>query len=186
MRTAAVFGGSYNPCTIGHLMVVAHILLNESQIDDIVIVPCFQQTGKHLIDFEHRLEMCKLNFEIFNRVHVTAIEQILGGESITIRTLSFLKEQRPDTHFRFVIGSDLKDKISTWEGGDQIISEFEPLIVGRAGITPLDDKGSTPISPLISSTMVRKALKDGNYSDAERYLTAPVLNYIKKFELYSD
>lgn len=179
----AIYGGSFNPTTLGHQMVVAHLILNEPDIEEIWIIPCNFQNGKMLLDFNHRFEMCMLNFGVFNRVKVSDVEYRLGGESFTYRTLQTLQMENPDHNFRFVIGSDLQESIKTWEGHDVIEKIAPPLIVGRAGI-PSPAGGPTPISPIVSSTMVRDALRHRNYKDAERYLSAPVLSYIQKWKLY--
>lgn len=183
MTNVAVFGGSFDPPTLGHVMVVTHLLLNEPDIDQVLIVPCYQQSGKHLTDHLHRMQMCEMAFCYMNRIIVSDVEYELGGESLTSRTISELKTRHPDWNLRFVIGSDLRDSIKNWEGADIIENLAPPIIVGRAGIP--QEGGPTPISPLVSSTMVRLALLEGRYKDAERYLPAPVLSYIRRHWLYS-
>lgn len=180
----ALFGGSFDPPTLGHLMVLAHLSLNEPTIDEIWVIPCFLQNGKNLTSFEHRFAMSERCFGILNKVRVSTIERDLGGESLTYRTVQTFHAQFPSHRFRFVIGSDLRDKLPTWEGGDIIERLAPPLVVGRAGMP--DSDNPTPICPLISSTIVRQALNDGRYSDAERYLTRNVLGYIKEKNLYSN
>lgn len=183
MKNVALFGGSFDPPTLGHMMVVSHLLLNDSSVDEVWVIPCFLQTGKNLTPFMQRFWMAKKAFEVFNRVRILKIEQELGGESVTSRTIQALSDQYSDCKFRFIIGSDLQDSIKTWEGADVIQKLAPPLIIGRAGIPNSSD--ATPISPLVSSTIVRKALDEGRTKDAERYLSASVLKYIIACNLYS-
>lgn len=178
----AVFGGSFDPPHLGHAMIVSHLLLNEPDIDKILVVPCYQQEGKTLTDHSHRMNMSEHAFCYMNRVMVSEIERQLGGESLTHRTITELKALEPSWNLRFVIGSDLKDSIDSWEGADIIKALAPPIVVGRAGIP--QEGSPTPISPLVSSTMVRNALHEGRYKDAERYLPASVLSYIRKYNLY--
>lgn len=182
--TNAVYGGSFDPPTLGHLMVVTHLLLNDATVDEVLIPPCFQQRGKNLTAFEHRMRMCELQFGHLSRTKVTGIEQELGGESLTIRLIEELVAREPRSKHRFVMGADLTDTAPQWERWEDIERLAPPLIIGRAGISPHAGTGPTPISPIVSSTIVRAALAVGDYRQAERYLARPVLEYIKEHRLY--
>jgi nicotinate-nucleotide adenylyltransferase len=167
-------------------MVPTHLLLNDPSIEQILIVPCYQQTGKKLTAFWPRYKMCRMAFEWLPRVKVSNVEQVLGGESMTVRTLQHLKKEHPTWKLRFVMGSDLIEKAPSWQGWEEIQKIAPPLIVGRAGITPPPGvEGPTPISPLVSSTIVRKAVESKDYEAARRYLPKDVLEYIKEFKLYT-
>lgn len=182
MRQIAVYGGSFDPPHLGHVMVVTHLLLNEPSITDILIVPCFQQTGKNLVHFEHRLHMSKMAFGWLPRVKVSSIEHEMGGESESFRTLQRLKDQHKDGTLRFVMGSDLMESAPKWHGWDLICQIAPPLVIGRAGISSPD--GPTPISPAVSSTLIRSALAARDYHAAERYIPREVCEYIRKEALY--
>lgn len=180
----AIYGGSFDPPHLGHVMVATHLLLNDLTIDKIVIVPCFQQTGKNLIPFEDRFDMCQIAFGWLPRTQVSQIEAELGGESLTVRTLSRLHSRHPDWKMRFVMGTDLMHKAPLWEGWAEISALAPPLFVGRAGIAPTQPEDPTPISPAVSSTLVRMALRTGDYHEAERYLPSGVLQHIQTHSLY--
>lgn len=182
MDNVAIFGGSFDPPTIGHVMVVSHLILNEPEIDEVWVVPCYRQAGKTLTDFCHRFEMCKKAFSWLPRVTISEIERSLGGESVTVRTIKDLCDSYPVYNFRFVMGSDLLDKVDTWEGWDLVKKLAPPLVIGRAGIA--GGGGQTPICPLVSSTIVREALKKKEYWAAGRYLPAQVTQYIMDNNLY--
>lgn len=182
MKNVVMYGGSFDPPHLGHIMVPSHLLLNDPSIDQIVIMPCFHQVGKNLKPFDHRFQMCQDAFSWLPRTVVSDLEQKLGGESLTVRTIRELKRLKPDWNMKFVLGSDLMDKAPYWAGWNELILEATPIIVGRAGIPA--SSGPTPIAPAISSTIVREALRLGNYEDAERYLPRAVLEYIKRIGLY--
>lgn len=181
-KATAVFGGSFDPATTGHAMVVAHLILNEPSITDVLIVPCFQQAGKHLTSFEHRFNMCQEAFGWLPNVSFSRVEEELGGESITARTIKHLAEHTSNK-LRFVMGSDLLDKVHTWEGWSVIEELAPPIVVGRAGI-PSSRSENTPICPVVSSSMVRDLLYGGQFSAAQRYLPAKVFEYIMTNGLY--
>lgn len=180
----AIYGGSFDPPTLGHLMVVTHLLLNDASVDKVLIPPCFQQKGKNLTDFDHREAMCRRQFLFLPRTEVTPIEYDLGGESLTYRLVQELVRRHPQARFRFVMGADLIDSAPQWEGWEEIRRLAPPLIIGRAGIKPESPGDPTPISPVVSSTLVREALGRGDYTTAGRYLSDPVLQYIKEHSLY--
>lgn len=182
MKNIAIFGGSFDPPTIGHVMVISHILLNEKCIDEVLVIPCYLQAGKTLTDFEYRYQMCQMAFGWLPRVSISRAEQNLGGESLTARTVKVLYDSEPNCQFRFVMGSDLLDKVEFWDGWNVVKELAPPLVIGRAGIS--GGGGHTPICPQVSSTIVREALKQGKYWEAGRYLPAQVTEHIITHQLY--
>jgi nicotinate-nucleotide adenylyltransferase len=183
-KAFAIYGGSFDPPTLGHLMVVTHLLLNDASVDKILIIPCFQQRGKDLHNFRTRREMCVRQFSFLPRTEVSPIEEELGGESLTCRLVQELVRRNPHAKFRFVMGADLLDSAPNWEGWEDIRRLAPPLVIGRAGIKPESPGDPTPISPVVSSTIVREALGRGDYATASRYLSDPVLQFIKEHQLY--
>jgi nicotinate-nucleotide adenylyltransferase len=184
MKNVAFYGGSFDPPHLGHVMVVTHLLLNDPGIDAVAVVPCHLQVGKNLSAFSHRLQMCQLAFGHLPRTMVDPVEGTLGGETLTIKTLRHLRETRSDWKLRLVMGADLMHKAPGWEKWDEIVTMAPPLVVGRAGIAPLGPGDPTPLTPVVSSTRVREALRGGHYRDAERYLTRGVLDFIQAHRLY--
>jgi nicotinate-nucleotide adenylyltransferase len=180
----AIYGGSFDPPTLGHLMVVTHLLLNDSTVNAVYVIPCFQQRGKNLVDFDQRMEMCERQFGHLPRTKVLPIERELGGESLTVRLIRELAKREPNACFRFVMGADLLESCHRWEGWDEIERLAPPLVIGRAGISPRGPGDPTPISPVVSSTIVKEALGRGAYREAERYLAVPVTRYIEDLRLY--
>lgn len=178
----AIYGGSFDPPTLGHFMLVSHLLLNDLSVDRVSIPPCFQQRGKTLTKFHHREEMCRRQFSFLPRVEIDTIERDLGGESLTYRLIQEMVRRHPRARFRFVMGSDLRETAPLWEGWEEIQRLAPPLIIGRAGIKPEGLGDPTPISPIVSSTIVKEALAKGDYHTAERYISVPVCQYIKEHE----
>lgn len=185
MINVAIYGGSFDPVHLGHVMVPTHLLLNDPSIDQVVVMVCHEQTGKKLKPFCHRYNMAKMAFEWLPKVVVSDYERWLGGESVTLHTLRALKKDHPDWNMRLVLGTDLLEQSKTWEGWEEIEGLALPLPVGRAGISPVLPGQATPISPLVSSTIVRNALLRKDYVEVERYLPRKVLEYIRLYEMYT-
>jgi nicotinate-nucleotide adenylyltransferase len=180
----AVYGGSFDPPHLGHVMVVSHLLLNDPSVDKVLIVPCFQQTGKQLASVDARFEMCIEAFSWLPRTAISSVEHSLGGESETLRTMKQLKQDNPDWELRFVMGSDLMFSCKSWDGWEELEKLAPPMPIGRAGIAPVREGDPTPISPIVSSSIIRKALNEEDYAAAERYLPVGVLNIIQEYRLY--
>lgn len=184
MSNIAIYGGSFDPPHLGHVMVVTHLLLNDPSVDQVLIVPCFEQRGKHLTDFDHRVTLCSRAFSWLPRVSVSTVERDLGGESLTVRLVEHLANVNAEAKFRFVMGADLLETAPSWEGWSTIERLAPPLVIGRAGISPLVPGDPTPISPMVSSTIVRKALSEQDYRSAGRFLPVSVCQYIEQNRLY--
>lgn len=180
----AIYGGSFNPVHLGHVMVPMHLSLNDPSIDKILVMVCFDQKGKLLAPFEHRFEMCRLAFAGVPRVEVSDFERQLGGESLTLRTVRELKKRNPDWSIRFILGSDLVENAPKWDGWNELIQEAQPLIVGRAGI--VSPNGPPPISPAVSSTEIRKGIAGRDWESIERFLPSRVFQYLQdhQYEIY--
>lgn len=184
LRNVAIYGGSFDPVTWGHVVSVITFFLNNQFLDEVLVVPCNQQRGKNLIDFHHRYKMCQLAFQHLNKVTVSDVEFQLGGESRTGRLIQHLSDNNPDWKMRFVIGADLQESYKTWDGADIIEKLAPPLIIPRSGYSKkVEDSPETFVN--VSSTTVRRFLKMKDRSSfLERVLPVPVLSYIKDNQLY--
>lgn len=182
MKTIAIYGGSFDPVTWGHVIAVVNFFLTNPILDEVLVVPCFKQRGKNLIAFEHRYKMCQLAFQSLNKVIVSDVERMLGGESYTYCLVQHLKEQDPKSNFRFIMGADLKDSYKKWEKVSVIDELAPPLIVPRPGFSTSENEAGSFVN--VSSTQVRDCLKSTKSSFLERALPEPVLSYIKSNKLY--
>ncbi len=185
MENVAVYGGSFDPPHLGHVMVVTHLLLNDPSVDRVIVMVCYQQNGKQLTNFDLRMSMVEEAFHHLPRVEVSNLEMRLGGESLTLRTMRALKSENPSWSLRFVMGTDLLEKTHLWgEDWKEIEKLSPPLPIGRAGISPVRADQPTPITPLASSTLVREACARKDYREAGRYLTKGVLDIVQHNGLY--
>ncbi len=180
----AVYGGSFDPVHLGHVMVVSHLLLNDPTVDQVLVTVCYRQKGKKLIPFEDRMHMARTAFGWLPRTLVSNVEALLGGESYTLRTMQHLKAEHPEWNLRFVMGAELLETAPSWKGWDELKAIAPPLLIGRAGYSEGRKDHPTPIAPLVSSTVIREALARGDYTEAERYMPRAVLAYIQTNKLY--
>lgn len=177
----ALYGGSFNPPHVGHLLVVSWVLAT-ADVDEVWMMPAYRHPfGKELAPFVDRVEMCSRLAGIFRRgVAVTAVESELGGEGRTVDTLEHLASRQPGDSFRLVVGTDILDDAPKWKAWDRV-QELAPLIVvARGGHRHPGVHG--PEMPEVSSTEVRRRLATGD--DAEALVPRCVLDYVRERGLY--
>jgi nicotinate-nucleotide adenylyltransferase len=179
----AVFGGSFNPPHVAHVLACALVLAVED-VERVLVVPTFRHPfAKPLAPYDERLAMCALAFRGMPAVEVSPVERELGGESRTLRTLEHLTVSHADWHLRLIVGADILKEAPRWFGFDAI-EKLAPLIVlGRAGV---DAPGAGPsLLPEVSSTRVRQSIAAGAWDEAGRLVPRSVLAHIRARELYA-
>ena len=157
----ALFPGSFNPIHNGHLNVISTALRN-FKIDKVIIVPTMQSSSE-IIDFDKRYNII-LN-SLYSRfkhgtVVVSKIEKELPSPHYSYATLHALKNKYCNDEIFILCGEDTIEEISDWMNGEQIIEDYNFLVVDR-------NKYS------ISSTRIRELLRTKNKMDAyynDRYL----------------
>ncbi len=183
MRPAlAIFGGSFDPPHLGHVLL-AHYALLVTNVAEVIVAPTYAHAfGKSLTDFDHRIAMAKLAFADLPRVRVDAIEGQLGGTSRTLRLVQELSRRHPGNDLRLLIGADILHEAEKWEHFDEA-KQLAPLIVaGRPGFAHPGVGENAPCLPEVSSSDVRKQLACG--ADVHTRVPARVLTYIAKHGLY--
>jgi nicotinate-nucleotide adenylyltransferase len=174
----AVYGGSFNPPHVAHQMALAYVLAT-AHVDEVWMVPTFKHPfDKQLVPFSDRAKMCELAASPFKAVRVSRVEEELGGESYTLRTMRALKERHPDHRFSLVIGADLVAERERWHGWPELKELVPFIVVGRDG-SP--SSGGIAL-PAVSSTIVRQRL--GSNEPVDALVAADVLDYIRARGLY--
>jgi len=160
----AVYGGSFNPPHVSHAMVASWLTWT-GLVDQVWLVPvyrhAFEQThDKKLIDFDTRMEWCRLmGAELGEQVVVSDIESTLPTPSYSIDTLKALQRKHPEHTFRLVVGADVVSQLPQWKQWSEIEKHFTPIIVGRVGY---EGHRAGMVFPNVSSTDIRKRLRNGD------------------------
>jgi nicotinate-nucleotide adenylyltransferase len=177
----AVFGGSFDPPHVAHMLVAAYVLATEA-VDRVLVVPTASHPfGKQLTSFEHRVQMCELAFSDLPEASVCTIERELPPPSLTLRMLEALAAQHPSAHLHLVIGSDLLAETHAWHNFERITQLAPPIIVERQGHER--PNATTPALPMISSTEIRHRLPTG--VSTHGYLSPAVASYALEYALYT-
>jgi nicotinate-nucleotide adenylyltransferase len=177
----AIFGGSFNPPHVAHVLAVAYVLSSEP-IDELLVIPCYRHPfAKELAPFEDRFAMCERAMGWIPKTRVSRVEEELGGESWTLRTVQHLRSVRPTDELRLIVGADVLVEGKRWRGFDEL-RELAPFIVlGRAGHAAPDCR---VLLPDVSSTMIRQALREGRRADLAGLVPRSVLDYLDTHPIY--
>jgi nicotinate-nucleotide adenylyltransferase len=182
MTAVAVFGGSFNPPHVAHVLACALVLSTED-VQRVVVVPTFRHPfAKALAPYEDRVTMCSLAMAGMPGVEVSRVEEELGGESRTLRTLEALRSAHPEWALRLVIGADIVADAPRWFAFDEIVRIAPPIVLGRAGVRA--PGAGPPLLPEVSSTQVRDAIARGAWDDLAKRVPRAVLAHVRARRLY--
>jgi nicotinate-nucleotide adenylyltransferase len=183
----ALYGGSFDPPHVGHVLAAAYALATGG-FDRVLVVPVFSHAfDKPLAPFDHRVEMTRLAFAPLRHVEVSTVEAQLGAPSRTIRTLERLRAEHPEYRLRLMVGADVLADAPKWLAFDEVIRKAPLFVLGRAGV---DAPGAPPpVLPQVSSTSVRELLvhrsaRATDDPELARSVPRDVLAYVDAHGLY--
>src|SRR4030095_5202473 len=129
-ETVGVFGGSFNPAHVGHVLALSYVM-SVYALDGVLVVPVYRHVfGKDLAPFDDRLEMARLAVSWMPSVEVSDIERRLGGGSRTLYTVETLLRERPERELRLIIGADVLADLPKWHRFDRIAELAPPIVIG--------------------------------------------------------
>lgn len=196
-HNVCLYVGSFDPPHIGH-QIVATILLNQSDIDYLVIIPTYNHCFKdNVSDFKHRLNMLKICFKNLTNVIISPIEKDIitpTQKNLTCDTIDYFKQQYPNVNIKLAMGSDLFNTFSTWKNLSRYTDVNIKIIIRQN--YPLDPTNMEIIQnqkikfdvinelfhiPNISSSLIKKNIHQNKSNNG--LISNSVLNYIYKSDL---
>ncbi|MSR36379.1 MAG: nicotinate (nicotinamide) nucleotide adenylyltransferase [Gemmatimonadetes bacterium] len=191
-KRVGVFGGTFDPPHVGHL-IVARDAAETLGLDGVVLVPAARpphKTSTHATSADLRLAMVNATVADDPILSVLAIELARPGPSYTVDTLRQLKVENPAAELFLLIGADQWRQLGTWKEPEQIGVLATISVMAREGEDPETvDLGlgltyqRVPVTRLdISSTEVRSRVREGR---SIRYLVPrQVEEIIRSNQLY--
>lgn len=179
-----IFGGSFSPPHMGHVLA-AHYALLRWDLNKVLVVPSFKHPfGKYLPDFDKRLEMCQLAFgHLGPYVEVSDVERLMGGVSYTVDTVRELTRLFPKEQFRLLVGGDILPDTAKWREFDALLAMAPMLVIPRISDGEIQGGAHTEAAlPEVDSTMIRRHIAEGGTPHGA--LPAQVIAYIIEHELY--
>lgn len=182
----AVYGGSFDPPHVAHVLSVVYALSVEPLARVIVVPVCEHVFPKRPVAFEHRARMCELALEGIANAQVSRVEAELSKPNLTLNTLRRLQADHPSRRLRLLIGSDVLGEVGKWHSFDEVSKIAPPLVIARHGFERPGH--GTPQLPGVSSTQVRDLLQRRDDAQAQallcRWVPWRVLRYIDAHGLY--
>lgn len=177
-RRIGVFGGTFDPPHIGHL--VAAVDAQQALDLDVVLlvvanVPWQKVETRAISSAEDRLALVRAAAEDTPFLQVSDVEIRRGGDSFTADTLADLHRAEPDAELFVILGADAAAGFTTWERFEEVADQATLVVVDRPGtpapVDPAFDWVRVDIPELeISSTELRARVASGR---SIRYLTTP-------------
>lgn len=187
MKKVGIFGGTFNPPHIGHLIMAneAYVALG---LDEVRFMPNAKAPHKQVAEEAtnaQRLHLVELAIANSPQFTVETIEMERGGVSYTVDTMRALVAREPETQFYFIIGGDMIDTLHTWVRIDELIQLVQFVGVRRPGTRA---ETTYPVLMVeapeinLSSTFIRQRIQSGR---TLQFLLEPAVEaYIRKEGLY--
>jgi nicotinate-nucleotide adenylyltransferase len=192
--TIGVFGGTFNPPHVGHLIVMESVQ-DQLSFDRVLFIPSANPPHKKnptLAPSEHRFAMTKLAIDDNKAYEVSDLEIQRVGTSYTIDTLKILNSLYPSASLSLIIGADNFVEIDSWRSPEEIFSMADVLVMSRPGFSTTNVRHSysrhvrfvNVPSVGISGSDIRRRIKQNR---TIRYLVPDsVLKYIHHHRLYRE
>lgn len=130
-----MFGGTFDPPHIGHL-IVAQDALAALELDRVVFMPAAvppHKRGRQVTPAETRLKLLRAATADDPRFEVSTLELRRAGPSYTVDTLRELRERDPEGALFFLMGADQFRLFHSWRAPDEIARLAELAILTREG-----------------------------------------------------
>ncbi len=199
MAKIGIFGGSFNPPHLGHILAVQEFRKKLS-LDRVLLIPAAVPPHKRLTgNSPHascRLEMTRLSVQELPYAQVCDLELKRSGASYTADTLMELRESYPHDELYLLMGTDMFFSFAKWYHPERITKEAILVVAHRS----LDDKSRLEACAKTleeqfaarilflhneyldySSTSARAMLAFGF---GEEYVSPAVADYIRRERLY--
>ncbi len=164
-----VYGGSFDPVHLGHLLV-AQAAREELELDRVVFIPAAQspfKPGMEPTPGAVRCQMLRLALQGWEWAEVDERELRRGGVSYTVDTLREISSERPGVELSYLIGADHAPILPKWREADSLAGLARFVVIPRPGdpepVLPAPFCGRVlkgfPLG--VSSSRIRDRVKSG-------------------------
>ena len=194
MTKIGIFGGTFDPIHIGHL-IICMWAKEALSLDLILIIPTANPPHKQTepsASINDRCEMVRQAIKDISFFKFSDIEANSSEVTFTVNTLRYIRsayaDQNPELYL--IIGDDSFKDLHLWKEPDEIFRISRIVVANRVGIkkteNTLSDRVTFLDTPVIavSSTIIRKRILANK---TIRFLIpAAVENYINNAGLYRE
>lgn len=197
-ETIGIFGGTFDPPHLGHLILAAEALkqLGLNKVLWVLTPEPPHKPDRAITLLEHRLEMLKRAIADAPGFELSTIEVERPGPHYTIDTVDLLQSRYPSARLVLLIGGDSLRDLPTWHRPDELIWALHAFGVMRRPGDQIDltslEKAlpglsarlrffETPQLEISSSTIRQRIASAGHF---RYYLPENVYQYILRSNLY--
>src|SRR5215471_8626021 len=137
MQRFALFGGSFDPVHLGHLLV-AQAAREELSLTRLFFIPAAQSPFKperQPTVASQRLRLLRLALAGKNWCEIDPQEIQRGGISYTIETARDYSQRFPNAELFYLIGADHVPQLPKWREAEQLARLMEFIVISRPGQT---------------------------------------------------
>jgi len=164
-----LFGGSFDPVHLGHLLV-AQAAFEELHLSRLFFIPASQSPFKpdtQPAPAASRLRMLRLALAGQTQFEVDDQEVKRGGTSFTIDTVRAYVARYPSAHIFYLIGADHISQLPKWRDADELARLVEFVVIPRPGSSPVTSQPPFRLRGLqgfplgVSSSQIRARVRAG-------------------------
>jgi nicotinate-nucleotide adenylyltransferase len=154
----ALYGGSFDPIHLGHL-IASRSIAEQLHLSKVVLIPARQsplKTNRAVSEPEHRLAMARLAVEGDPFFEVSDAEVHRPGPSFTIDTVtSFRQTLPPDADLFWIIGADSLPELPSWRRVADLVRLVQIVTAARPGWSPPPrDDLAAMIGPIAAQSLL--------------------------------
>ena len=190
MKRIGLFGGSFDPVHLGHLLV-AQAAAEELALERLFFIPAAQSPFKPASQpttAALRLRMLRLALAGKSNCEIDAQEIERGGTSYTIDTVRDYARRFPQSELFYLIGADHVPTLPKWREAEELARLVQFVVIPRPGETPatlpppfrIQVLGGWPLQ--LSSSQIRARVWAGQ--PVEQLLPFGVSEVIRQESLY--
>lgn len=182
-----IFGGSFDPPHVGHLLVVADAF-EALSLDRLVFVPAAVQplkAAQAAAAPQNRITMVRLLVGDDPRFSVDPIEIEREGLSYTVDTLAAFAERYPEAQRFFLVGTDVLASFRQWREPEQVLRLATLAVMQRHGESGPVPDGAVRVETRrvdVSSSEIRERVQTGRA--IRGFVPEAVAAYIAEQRLY--
>lgn len=175
----ALFGGSFDPPHLGHVLA-AVTARSIAGVDAVWVLPVANHPyAKRLSPWAQRWELCQLAFAPLGPWLEIRDDELRNASGFTFDLVIRLKTEHPQHQWSLIGGSDTAKDLVNWHRGAELAQLIEVIAIPRRGQGGDDQPAALPA---ISSSQVRELL--ATTGDAAGRLPLAVAERIREQQWY--
>ncbi len=190
MKRIGLFGGSFDPVHIGHLLV-AQAACEELSLDRLFFIPAAQSPFKPMsepVAAALRLRMLRLSLAGKSNYEIDTQELTRGGVSYSVDSVRDYTKRFSGTELFYLIGADHVPTLPKWREAEQLAALVQFVVIPRPGEIPatlpvpfrIQVLGGWPLR--LSSSQIRARVREGR--DIAHLVPPGIADVIREANLY--